>query len=134
MAENNPFRKNVRRFYAWLGATLLAFAAPLVASRMVDSQDIGARIGGVLVGTLAWIPLVVVVFMIIRQGDEFIRRIHLVAISCAFGGALLMITLLDWLTRANFIKQPSLSLLWLLIAMLWFISLMLSKRYFERQT
>ena len=132
MEPNARFRKAVRGFYAWLGATLLAALAPLAANRLVDSGSVAARVSGVALGTLAWLPLIYVVARIIRDGDEFVRRIHLVALALAFTGGLMLIALLDWLVRAEFIATPPLNVLWLAIALLWAVSLFGAKRYYER--
>lgn len=131
-APNERFRRNVRGFYAWLGATLLAGAAPIAASRLIHTGTLAGRIGAVALGTFGWIPIIYVIYSIIRQGDEFVRRIHLVAIAMAFAGAFVLISLLDWLVRADWIQRPSLSVVWLGIAILWVVSLLICKRHFER--
>ena len=133
MAENTPYRSAVRGFYAWLLSMTLVVVSSFVADSLVRSNEALIRIAGVVIGTVAWIPIVLVIANIIRRGDEFVRRIHLIAISCAFAGSLLMITALDWLTRAHFMAPPQLSVLWLMVAVLWWISLFGVKRYFERQ-
>lgn len=127
------FRRNVRGFYAWLGALLCAGVGPVAAVALVRVGSLPARLGAVALGTLAWVPLILVMVAILRHGDEFVRRLHLIAMSIAFAGALVLITLLDWLVRADFIEPPDLAVVWLAIAILWWLSLFATKRFFERQ-
>jgi hypothetical protein len=134
VAENKQFRNAVRGFYAWLLSMVLVVLASFTADSLVQGSASASRVAGVLIGTLGWVPIIIVTAQIIRNGDEFVRRIHLVAISIAFAGTLLMITLLDWLTRAHFVAPPRLSILWLMIAILWWLSLAGVKRYFERHS
>jgi hypothetical protein len=86
----------------------------------------------VALGTAAWVPLAVVIVVMIRACDEYERRIHLVALAMAFAGALALLTLLDWLARARFIRPPALGVVLLGVAALWFVSIVLVKRHFER--
>jgi hypothetical protein len=130
---NERFRKIVRGFYAWLGSLLFAGAGPIVAIKLVDTETLAGRIAGVTLGTVSWIPMAVVVAAIIRAGDEFERRIHLVALALSFGSALLLLTLLDWLVRARFMRAPPLIAVWLAIAVLWLIWLVVVKRHFARE-
>lgn len=127
------FRKQVKGFYAYLGAVVLAGVAPIAARSLIDSGSLGGRIAGVVFGTIAWMPLITLVGVVIHQGDEFVRRIHLVATAYAFALALVLIALVDWLSKAWFIEAPDLTLLWVAVAFLWVICLFTSKWYFERQ-
>jgi len=131
--KNVRFRRAVRGFYIWLGAMGFAGAAPLIAMLLVDTGTIAGRIAGVVLGTLSWVPMVAVIAGIIRAGDEFQRRIHLVALALAFGSAMLLVTLLDWLVRARFIRLPPLQVLWISFSALWLIWLIVVKRRFERE-
>src|SRR5688500_16788674 len=130
---NARLRRTVRGFYAWLGAVLFAVIAPLLAMRLIETEGITGRIIGVVLGVLLWLPMIAVVTLLIRRGDEFERRLHLIAIAIAFGATQLLINALDWLVRAHFMSPPPLSVLWLAIAVLWFMSIMMTKRYYARQ-
>lgn len=132
MDPNAQFEKNVRGFYTWLGAMLCAALAPLVAQRLIDMATFASRVGAVALGTAAWVPIGLVTARIIRQGDEFVRRIHLVAIAIAFAGGLLMISVLDWLVRAGFLERPPLMVLWLAIALLWAAAVLGTNAYYAR--
>jgi hypothetical protein len=131
---NERFRKVVRGFYAWLGSLVVAGAGPIVAVKLIDTGTLAGRIAGVTLGAISWIPMAVVVAAIIRAGDEFERRIHLVALALSFGSALLLLTLLDWLVRARFMHAPPLIAVWLALAVLWLIWLVVVKRRFERES
>jgi hypothetical protein len=132
MDPNALFRRNVRSFYYYLGALLTAGAAPIVASRLVEAGSVASRVAAVAVGVLGWIPLLVFTATAIRRGDEFSRRIHLVAIALAFAAALLLISLCDWLAKADFVPPLRLDILWLAIAVTWVVSLIATKRHYER--
>ena len=132
-SHNARFRKQIKGFYAYVGAVLFAAIGPIAARSLMDAGTLPTRVVGVVFGTIAWIPLIVIVGIVIHQGDEFIRRIHLVAIAYAFALSLVLIALLDWLARASFIETPELMVVWLVIAVLWVICLFMSKWYFERQ-
>lgn len=127
---NLRFRRAVRGFYAWSGATLIAGLAPIAALRLIDTGTLAGRIGGVVLGTAGWAPLAVVITAIIRAGDEFERRIHLIALALSFASALVLLALLDWLARAEFIWPPPLRLIWLAFCVLWLIWIVLVKRHF----
>jgi hypothetical protein len=131
-APNARLRRAVRGFYTWLGAVVIAAAGPFIAESLIDRAGATSRIAGVVVGVLAWVPLMWVVTVMIRAGDEFVRRIHLVSMSIAFAGALLLITALDWLARAQLIAPPPLRLLWLALGVMWFVLLLVTKTWYER--
>src|SRR5262249_37927830 len=106
---NTRFRKAVLGFYAWLAALVFAAGAPVVALNVLEADTLVARGAAVVIGAIGWLPLIAVITHIIRAGDEFNRGIHLVSLACAFASALLILTVLDWMSRARFITQPSLS-------------------------
>ncbi|HUP90583.1 MAG TPA: hypothetical protein VM100_14640 [Longimicrobiales bacterium] len=125
-------RKNVRGFYGLLLSVVAATVGPFIANGVLHYGTPLSRILAVIIGVAAWLPMFIVIALIIARGDEFSRRIHLTAIAFAFAGSLLLITGLDWLERADFLRRPPLSVLWLAIAVLWFIAIMVTKRHYER--
>jgi len=129
---NARFRKAVRGFYLWIGALVVAGVGPLVAMRLIDTWTLAGRIAGVALGAVTWLPMIAVIVSIVRAGDEFQRRLHLVALAFAFAGALVLLTVLDWLDRAHFMEPPRLKVIWLGCAMIWLVSLLLVKRHYER--
>jgi hypothetical protein len=130
---NARFRSAVRGFYLWLGSLVCAAVGPLVARQLIHSHTLAGRAGGVLVGTVAWVPLVILITIIIRDSDEFVRRIHLVSLALAFASALMLLSLLGWLVDAHFMKEPGLEVLWLAFAVFWAIWLLVVKYRFERR-
>ena len=68
----------------------------------------------------------------IRASDEFSQRIHYLAMSLAFAGALVLISVIDWLVRAHFIEPVPFMAMWLSLAVLWIIALVIAKRRVER--
>jgi hypothetical protein len=129
---NARFRKAVRGFYLWIGALVVAGVGPTVAIRLIHTWTLPGRIAGVVIGTVAWAPMIAVIVSIVRAGDEFQRRLHLVALAFAFAGAVILLTLLDWLDTAHFIERPQLKIVWLGCAAIWLVSLLLVKRHYER--
>jgi nicotinamide riboside transporter PnuC len=129
---NAQLRSAVRGFYLWIASTLILGAAPLAASHLIDRGTTFARIAAVVVGVLGMLPWMWVVFSIIRRGDEFVRRMHLISFAFAFGGSLMLLVALEWLVRADLIYPPDLMFVLLGCLLLWFLSLMATKHYFER--
>src|SRR5262245_59764113 len=97
---NMRFRQQVRGCYAWLGSLLFAGVGPLLAMQMIHSGTLAGRIGGVVLGTISWIPMVAIIAAVVRAGDEFQQRIHLVALGWSFATAMLLLMLLDGLVLA----------------------------------
>ena len=130
---NTRFRSGVRGFYMWLGSLACAAVAPFVALQLIHTRSLAGRIAGVVVGTASWLPLFTVSAIIIRASDEFVRRIHLVALALAFGSALILLALFGWLVDAHFMRAPELKVLWLAFALLWVIWVFVVKYHFERR-
>src|SRR5215471_17039242 len=117
--SDQRFRRAVRGFYAWIGSMVFAAFAPIGAAWLIDAGTLPARVFAVVLGSIAWLPVAWVIVAIIRGGDEFHRRLHLVSLSIAFGASMVVLTSLDWAVRAEFIHRPPLSVLWLMFAGLW---------------
>ncbi len=129
---NARFRQNVRGFYMWLGSMVILGAAPLIARSLAEQESLGARIAAVVVGGGGSLPWMFLIFVIVRRGDEFFRRMHLIALSIAFFAALLVISTLAWLVKAGFVDDPDLFIVWGLLLVIWVIALLATKRHFER--
>lgn len=128
------FKRAVLGFYAWIGSFVIALTLPFAAEDMADSRSALVRAAAVLLGTAAWLPMLIVVLTIIRVGDEYHRRLHLAAGAVAFVATLLLILPLSWLVEAGFLQTPSLHLLFVSSMVLWGVSLLVVKRRFERQS
>jgi hypothetical protein len=133
MNITDQFRRNVRGFYIWIGATLLLGIGPAVAHRLIERETTAARIAAVVIGVGSMLPWLWVIVSVIRHGDEFARRMHLVAIAIAGGASLVLMVAMDWLQQAWFIKSADLTLMWTGCLLLWFVTLMATKRYYERE-
>ena len=132
MSLQQRFRRDVRTFYAWLGSTLLLALSPLTGLWLIDRHTPVSRLAGVVVGIGGMVPWIWVLSLIIRRGDEFVRRMHLVAIAVAAAASLVVIITIDWLVRADFIETPDLMFIWTAFLVLWLIALVGTKRYYER--
>jgi len=130
--SSERFRQAVRRTYAWLGSLVWALGGGLTAGWLVDSDDTLVRAAAVAIGATSLWPYLWVVLWMVRSGDEFTRRIHLIAAAIAFGASLMILSLLAWLDDAHFIHRPPLQLLWLVFALLWAVAIVVVARYFKR--
>jgi hypothetical protein len=126
------FRRNVRTFYAWLLSMVMLMAGPLVGEWLLDRGTVAARVAAVVLGLGSMVPWGCVLIVIIRRGDEFARRLHLVGAAAAFGGAVLITTLLAWLERGGFVEHPDLRLLVGSFFLVWVGAVLGAKFYFER--
>jgi hypothetical protein len=131
-SANKQFRRNVRGFYLWIGSLIAAGALPVVGLKLIDTDTLAGRIIGAAISSCGWVPMTLVVVAIIRAGDEFQRRLHLVALGFAFAGAMLLISVVASLVRAGFITYPDLMLIWTALAVIWLICLFAVKGYYER--
>jgi len=132
MELHQQFRRNVRGFYAWLGSTLLLGVAPIAAGMLIDRGTPLSRAVGVLVGVAGFLPWMWLLFSIVRRGDEFLQRIHLVAITITATFGLMLLIAIGWLVRARFIEPPDYMLIWVVWLAAWVVVLLGTKRYFER--
>jgi hypothetical protein len=132
MEPNQQLRSSVRTFYSFLGSVVLLGVGPIVGQNLIDEGTQGERIAGVAIAMVAWIPWIVVVIGMIRRGDEFALRIHLVGLAIAFFGLLTVLAALDWLARAEFIPTPELALVWPVGLVLWFAGIMIATHYYQR--
>lgn len=126
------FKRVVLGFYAWIGAFLLALVLPFVAEDLAGSPNALTRSAAVALGTMAWVPMLVIVIRVIRLGDEYVRLLHEAAAAVAFVATLLLILPLSWLVEAGFLAPPSLQVIFVSSMLLWGASLLVVKRRFER--
>ena len=133
MSVNDQFRRNVRTFYGWIGSMLLMGAAPIAARWCIRHETLSWRAAAVVVGVGGMVPWVWLVSFLIRRGDEFVRRMHLVAIAIAAAAGFLLLVTLAWLVDAGFIEPPDLTLVWVAMLVVWLIAMLGAKRYYERE-
>jgi hypothetical protein len=132
MHPGQPLRRAVKGFYAYVGSVVAAIVGPTVGMSLVHHASPGARVVGVALGVGGWVPLMLFTAALIRASDEFSQRIHLLALSLAFAGGLLLIDVLDWLVRAKFMEPVPYMALWLSLTALWVVALVIAKRRVER--
>ena len=132
MEIREQFKRNVRMFYAWVGSLIALGAAPVVARHLVEQETAIVRAAGVAIGVLGFVPWLAMLFVVIRNSDEYFRRLHLIAIAIAATYGLLMMIAVEWLVRASFIEPPDFTFLWVSWLVVWVIALLGTKRYFER--
>jgi hypothetical protein len=132
MEPNQQLRSAVRTFYAFIGSMALLAAGPIIGQRLIEGGAQGERIAGVAIAMVAWVPWIVVVVGMIRRGDEFALRVHLVGLAIAFFGLMTVLAALDWLARAEFIRTPELAYVWPVGLVLWFSGIMTANRYYQR--
>ena len=126
------YRKNVRTFYAWIGSMVLLGIGPIVGEKLIHGGSPTERILGVVIAMLAWAPWIYIVIGMIRHGDEFVLRVHLVALSFAFLGIMIVLAGLDWLTRAEFIEPPSFAFVWAGGLVFWLVAILTANHYYQR--
>jgi len=132
MDITQQFRRNVRTFYAWIGSVVLLGLSPILALRLIENGTTFWRVAGVIVGAGGALPWMWVLYRIVRQGDEFVRRMHLIAIAITAAATLVVLMTIDWLQRAWFIESPNMMLIWPACLVIWLVALIATKRHFER--
>jgi hypothetical protein len=132
MDISGRYRKNIRTIYAWLGSMVLLAIGPVVGEALIDGGSHNERIIGVTLAMLAWVPWIWIVIGMIRNGDEFSLRVHLVGLSFAFLGIMLVLAALDWLTRAEFINAPPFAFVWPVGLVLWLGGILTANHYYQR--
>jgi hypothetical protein len=132
MHPDQRLRKAVKGFYAYIGSLIAAAAGPIIGERLIHHASLGWRTVGVFVGFGGWVPLILLTAALIRASDEFSQRIHYLALSLAFGSGLILISIVDWLVRAQFIEPLPYMVLDLALVALWAISLFIANRRVER--
>jgi hypothetical protein len=132
MSVTDQFRRNVRTFYYWLGALALLWASPLIALHLIERGTTLSRAAGVAVGVGGMLPWLGMIALVVHRGDEFVRRMHLIAIAFTAAAAMVVIVALSWLVRAWFIDTPDLMHVWVALMVMWGAALIVTKRYYER--
>jgi hypothetical protein len=132
MDISSRYRKNVRTFYAWIASMVLLGIGPIVGEKLIDGGSHTERVLGVTLAMLAWVPWIWIVIGMIRHGDEFSLRVHLVGLSFAFLCLMVVLAALDWLTRAAFIEAPPFAFIWAGGLVLWLVGILTANHYYQR--
>jgi hypothetical protein len=89
------------------------------------------RVALVAVGIGGFLPVVFVYAKSIRMQDEFNQRIHYIALSIAFALTAVVSYASDLLSQAGFIPQFPSTGLWALMVVIWFISMIITPRFYR---
>jgi hypothetical protein len=118
----------------WLGAALLAWIlAMVVARRVLDHPPASAALRAlvVAVAVAGFLACVLAMVGLIRSQDEFSRRVHLVAASAALAAAITAVLAGDLLQSAGFLGYVPLDALWMLMIVVWWLSMIAVSRYYR---
>ena len=117
-----------------IAASLVLFAATLVPAIMILNRDppgVALRAGAVALAVGGFLPWVWMASRAIAVQDEFTRRIHFIALSWAFAATGIFVVAADMLVRARFVDYLPIMYIWLFMTVAWWISLMLTARYYR---
>ena len=115
----------------WVAASLFVWAATMIVSRRVlDSGPSSAALRGLMVavalaGFLLWVAALV---RFLRTLDEFSRRVQLISVAVAFGAMVTALVAADFLQAAGFLGYVPLDALWMLMIVLWWVSMIAVSR------
>jgi len=85
----------------------------------------------VVIGVGGFLPILFVYAKSIRMQDEFNQRIHYIALSIAFAVVAALSYTSDLLHQAGFIPVIPSTGLWALMLPIWFISMMVTPRFYR---
>jgi hypothetical protein len=116
-----------------LGTMALWLVTSLVAARVLRGHPQSAVLRSAMVmlaigGVLPWTW---VLARVIRAQDEFSRRLHLVALSIAFGATALLVFTAMFLQEAGFIDYVSLPAILGTMMVVWWLSIVVTTRYYR---
>jgi hypothetical protein len=103
------------------------------ASMRLVAHPQSAAVRGALAaaGIVGFVPWIVVAAKAIFAQDEFTQRVHLIAIALAFASTAFVSYASDFLHRAGFIADLPLAQLWMVMGVLWWLSIMAASRYYR---
>jgi hypothetical protein len=123
------------KFLSQLGLATLFWAATFWATKTdwftTGAASVTARAALVVLGIGGFLPVVFVYVKSIRMQDEFNQRIHLVALGVSFAVLSVVSYSVDLLHQAGFIPQPSSSGLWALMIVVWFVTMLITPRFYR---
>ena len=89
------------------------------------------RIALVVVGVGGFLPVIFLYAKSIRMQDEFNQRIHYIALSIAFAVTAAVSYASDLLSQAGFIPQIPSTGLWALMVAIWFVTMIVTPRFYR---
>jgi len=117
-----------------MGIASLLWATTFVLSKgawLGHPATLPGRIALAVIGIGGFVPVVFVYAQSIRMQDEFTQRMHLVALGIAYATIAVISYAADLLTQAGFIPAIPAVGLWALMTFVWFISMVLTSRYYR---
>ena len=117
-----------------IAASLALWLVTLVAANWIlasDPPSAVVRAGAVVLALAGFLPWVWMASRAIVAQDEFTRRIHFIALAWAFAATGVFILAADLLVRAHFIDYLSLMTIWMFMIVAWWVSMMLTARYYR---
>ena len=122
------------RLLQQVGITTVLWAGTFVATKSESfghPGSLGMRVALVAVGVGGFLPVLLVYVKSIRMQDEFNQRIHYIALSIAFALTAAVSYSADLLFQAGFIPQIPATGLWALMVAIWFVSMMVTPRFYR---
>ncbi len=129
----NKTDPNIRLLWQ-VAATTVLWGASFVATKadwLARTDAIWARVALVAVGLGGFLPVVLVYVKSIRMQDEFNQRVHLIGLSVAFAIVAVISYGADLLHQAHFIRQPPSGGVWALMIAVWFVTMIVTPRYYR---
>jgi hypothetical protein len=125
--------RGLRLLQLLIGSITASLLSSLIAARVLRAEPASAIVRGAMValavgGVLPWIWALA---RVIRAQDEFSRRLHLIAISIAFGAMALLVFTAMFLQEAGFIDYISLPAILGTMMVVWWLSIVVTTRYYR---
>jgi hypothetical protein len=122
------------RLLVGIAASIAVWGVSLVTAIRVLNRDppgVALRAGAVALAIAGFLTWLWMASRAIVAQDEFTRRIHFIALSWAFAATGIFVVAADMLVRARFLDYVSIMNIWLFMIVAWWISLMLTTRYYR---
>ena len=122
------------RAAAWLALALLLWVATMIlARRVLDGDPVSVLVRAAMVavavgGFVAWVAALL---RFLRTQDEFSRRVQLVSVAVAFVVTTIALIAGDFLQSAHFLGYVPLDAIWMLMIVVWWLSMVAVARYFR---
>ena len=125
--------RGVRLLQLLIGSIAASLMASFIAARVLSAEPASVVVRGAMValavaGVLPWAW---VIARVIRVQDEFSRRVHLVALSIAFGVTALLLFTAMFLQQADFVDYVSLPAILGTMMVVWWLSIVVTTRYYR---
>jgi hypothetical protein len=125
--------RGVRLLQLLIGSMAASLMSSFIAARVLSADPASVVVRGAMValavaGVLPWAW---VIARVIRVQDEFSRRVHLVALSIAFGVTALLLFTAMFLQQAEFVDDVSLPAILGTMMVVWWLSIVVTTRYYR---